>query len=244
MEWLKGIANLLAPYANVIAAFAAVLTAVVAIVALGSTARDSRDRSRPLVFAMFRESEHSDTSFELVVRNFGTSAARDLKVEFDPPFSDEARVDTLTDFVAKRYDNNIPLLPPGSELTNTWWGGGVSAGSNELTNRLSTPEEVVVKVSYKGNRFRRYSDDFKLHADTIKLRTHAVSSTSMPGRMKAIAESLKSIAAQTKATNSLVNDIGRRLLVQAGDSVNDDDPSIAKPRRVIQELLARLRPER
>lgn len=216
--WLKDVAHALGPYANVISAFAAVVTAVIAIVALSSTARDSRDRSRPLVFAMFREAEFSDSAFDLVIKNFGTSAARDLTVTFEPQLTAEDRKDELTDFVAKRYDAPIPLLPPGGELTNTWWGGGMSPnGGNELINRLSTPEEVAVTVSYKGNRLRRYSDTFQLSADTIKLRTYTVSSTSMPGRMKSITESLKSIATQTKATNSLIHDIGRRLTTKADE---------------------------
>lgn len=34
-----------------------------------------------------------------------------------------------------------------------------------------------MKVTYKGNRIRRYRDEFALSADTIKLKTHTVSST-------------------------------------------------------------------
>jgi hypothetical protein len=219
LELLDQLADLLDPYVGVITALATVLTAAVAIVALGSTARDSRDRSRPLVFAMFREAEHSDTSFDLVVKNYGASGARDLVVKFDPPFTAEQRTDELTNFVARRYDQIIPILPPEGELTNTWWGGGMSPGAgNELTNRLSTPDKVVVKISYKGNRFRRYSDDFRLTVDTIKFKTYSVSSTSIPGRVESIAASLKSIATQTKASNSLLHDIGRRMTEQSRET--------------------------
>jgi hypothetical protein len=240
LDWLDTLVDLLEPYTAVISAFATVATAVIAIVALGSTARDSRERSRPMIFAMFREAEHSDSSFELVVKNFGLSAARDLEVKFDPPLSKENREDELTDFVAKRYDNPIPLLPPGSELTNTWWGGGVGPGSgNELVNRLSTPDEVVVKVSYKGNRVRRYRDEFSLSADTIKLRTYTVSSTSMPGRMKTIAESMKTIAKQSTATNRLIHDIGRRLPVTIAE---DETRPTGKTRRSVRDMLKILRP--
>ncbi|MGO4300408.1 hypothetical protein [Leifsonia sp. RAF41] len=221
VEWLKGLAVALAPYANVIAAFAAVVTAIIAVIALGSTANDSRERSRPLVFAMFRQAEHSDTSFELVVRNYGASAARELSVTFDPPLSAEDRQETRTDFVARRYDRTIPLLPPGSELSNTWWGGRVAAGGNELVNGLNTPDEVTVSVRYKGNRIRYYSDQFALSADTMKLTTYSVSSTSMRGRMKTIAESLTSLATQTKGINGLIYDIGRRLVPDD----EEDDPA-------------------
>jgi hypothetical protein len=205
LEWLNWLTDLLSPYTAVISALATVATATIAVIALGSTSRDSRERSRPMIFAMFREAEHSDSSFELVVKNFGLSAARDVEVKFDPPLSQDDRKDELTDFVAKRYDKPIPLLPPGSELTNTWWGGGTAPDSgNELVNRLSTPDEVVVKVTYKGNRFLRYRDAFALTADTIKLKTYTVSSTSMPGRMKTIADSMTSLAKQSTATNRLI----------------------------------------
>lgn len=238
LDWL---ADLMDPYVGVISTFATVVTAIIAVVALGSTARDSRDRSRPLVFATFREAVHSDSSFELVVKNYGTSAARDLEVKFDPPFTAEHRGDELTNFVAKRYDDPIPLLPPGSELTNTWWGGGMTpGGGNELTNRLNTPDEVIVIVSYKGNRIRRYRDAFQLSADTIKLKTYSVSSTSMPGRVKLIAESLKSIATETKATNKLLRDIGRHPVTNDGDI--DEAPPSTKTRRNIRQVRAILRP--
>lgn len=72
LDWLV---SLLEGNAAVISALATVATAVIAVFALGSTARDSRERSRPMIFAMFREAEHSDSSFELVVKNFGLSAA-------------------------------------------------------------------------------------------------------------------------------------------------------------------------
>jgi hypothetical protein len=230
LELLDQLADLLDPYVGVITALATVLTAAVAIVALGSTARDSRDRSRPLVFATFRMAEHSDSSFELVVRNYGTSAALNLIVEFDPPFTDEQRTEVRTDFVAKRYDDPIPLLPPNGELSNTWWSGGMPPlGGDELVNTLNTPDKVGVKVSYKGNRFRRYRDEFQLTADTMKLITSSVSSTSVPGRIGSIAASLKSIAIQTTATNKLVHDIGRRMVEQP--RANSGGPSEPKRRR-------------
>lgn len=240
LDWFGQLADLLNPHVAVISALATVATALIAIVALGSTARDSRERSRPMIFAMFREAEHSDSSFELVIKNFGLSAARDLDVQFDPPLSGDDRMDELTDFVAKRYDKQIPLLPPGSELSNTWWGGGIApGGGNDLVNRLSTPDEVVVKVTYRGNRILRYRDEFALSADIIKLKTSTVSSTSVPGRMKSIADSMKTMATQSTATNRLIHEIGQLLNVAARDDKATQNP---KTRRGIRDVLAILRP--
>ena len=238
-ESLAPVLGALAPYTDFVSAFAAILTAVIAVVALASTARDSRERSRPLVTALFRMAEHSDTAFELVVRNYGTSAARDLQVVFDPTLTEEDRSDGLTDMVAKRYDSPIPLLPPGSELTNTWWRGK-NTGGNELVNGLNTPEEVQVNVSYKGNRIRRYRDTFQLHADTIKLTTYSVSSASTPGRMKTIADSLKTVATELKNTNRQLRDIGRRLPAEGSEDNDYRIPSVPKLPRCIRGLRTRL----
>lgn len=238
LEPLAPIVGALAPYTDFISAFAAIITAVIAVIALASTARDSRERSRPLVMALFRMAEHSDTAFELIIRNYGTSAARDLHVSFDPPLSEKDRADDLTDTVAKRYDATIALLPPGSELTNTWWRGK-NTGANELVNGLNTPEEVSVTVSYKGNRIRRYQDTFPLHADLIKLTTYSVSSTSTPGRMKTIAEALKAVAAELKLTNRQLREIGRRLPAEddSDDEANQTEEAPQSLRGVVDRLL-------
>lgn len=50
-------------------ALAAILTAAIAVIALSRTARDSHDRSRPVVLAYFRAAEHNDRAFDFVVRN-------------------------------------------------------------------------------------------------------------------------------------------------------------------------------
>lgn len=238
VEPLAPILAALAPYTDFISAFAAIITAVIAVIALASTARDSRDRSRPLVLAIFRVAEHSDTAFELVVRNYGASAARDLRVSFDPPLSEEDCKDGLTAMVAKRYDTAIALLPPGSELTNTWWRGKYT-GANELVNGLNTPEEVSVTVSYRGNRLRRYRDTFPLHADIIKLTTYSVSSTSTPGRMKTIAEALKTVAAELKLTNRQLQEIGRRLPAEevTGGELDQAEEAPGGLRGVVVRLL-------
>lgn len=239
-ESLAPLVGALAPYTDFISAFAAIITAVIAVVALASTARDSRDRSRPLVMAVFRMAEHSESAFELVVRNYGSSAARDLEVSFDPPLTADDRQEDLTNIVAKRYDEAIELLPPGSELSNTWWRGK-NTGGRELVNGLNTPEEVSVLVSYKGNRIRRYKDTFRLSADIIKLTTYSVSSTSAPGRMKTIAESMKSIANELKSTNRQLRDIGRRLPLESGDGDGRTISQHPRASRGVHGLFARLR---
>lgn len=213
--------------AGPLSALAAILTAVIAIVALTATARDSRERSRPVVMAMFRLAEHSDTSFDFVVRNYGPSAARDVEVKFDPPLDDEARKQSTTQALAERFDARIPLLPPEAEVSNVYWSGK-NDGSNKLVNKLRTPAKVTVTITYKGTRLRRYTEVVPLDADWMGLATHSVSSTSTPGRMKQIAESLKNIADETKSSRFLLRDIA--------EGVNPDQE--VSPREAPGELAS------
>ena len=105
----------------VIVPLATAVTAIIAIVALRSTASDSRERSRPMVLAFFRKSPHNESAFDIVVHNYGTSSASDIEVRFDPPFTAEQRNNHMVNALAQRYEKLVPLLPPGSEITNVWW---------------------------------------------------------------------------------------------------------------------------
>lgn len=67
-----------------LSALAAVVTAAIAVVALGHTASDSRDRSRPMMVAEFQLAVNNGAAIDLVVRNAGPSIARDVTVTFDP----------------------------------------------------------------------------------------------------------------------------------------------------------------
>src|SRR5674476_1568029 len=97
-----------------LAALAAVGTAAIAIVALRSTAADSRDRSRPYVLAELSLATDSDTSIDIVIRNAGLSVARNVHVRFDPVLvvpGDGRRY--VTEYTVRRYATPIPTLAPG-----------------------------------------------------------------------------------------------------------------------------------
>jgi hypothetical protein len=214
-EWL-------AAQAGPVAALATVLTAVIAVIALTSTARDSRDRSRPVVLALFRLAEHSDTAFDFVVRNYGQSAARKVKVDFKPDLDADARTQPTTKALAERFDARIPLLPPGAEVSNVYWSGK-NNGTNTLVNNLKTPDQVTVTITYKRNWLCRYKEVIPLDAEWMGLATHSVSSTSTPGRMKQMAESLGKIADETKASRLMLRDIAES--VATDDEAESDEPA-------------------
>jgi hypothetical protein len=129
--------------AGALAAIATVVTALIAWRALTATASDSRERSRPVVYAWFRVADHNDRAFDFAVRNYGQSAARDVKVTFDPPFSVEQRRERLAEIVAERWDKTMPFLPPGAEIKNLWWSSlSPSAEEKGARNALNTKREI------------------------------------------------------------------------------------------------------
>jgi hypothetical protein len=52
-----------------VTALATLVTALVAAAALGRSAIDSRERSRPMMVAEFRKAEHSNRTIDLVIYN-------------------------------------------------------------------------------------------------------------------------------------------------------------------------------
>lgn len=190
----------------VLVAIAALVTAIIAIFALRSTASDSRERSRPIVLAYFRLAPHNDSAFDLVLHNFGTSAACDITVKFSPEFGDESRKDGMVKSLAERYDKPIPLMPPGAEITNVWWSLDFAA-PGEGQNRHSTPDEATMTITYKGNRIRRYKEKVKLDTNWMKGDTSTVSSTSRPGIAKRNAEALKKIADEAVTIRRRLTDV-------------------------------------
>lgn len=166
--------------------------------------------------AHFRLAENSDTAFDFVVRNYGQSAARNVMVEFDPPLDDDRRRQVTTKYLAERYDKPIPLLPPTVEITNVYWSGTTTnAPVGKLVNNLKTPDRVTVTITYKAFWWFRYKEVIALDADWMGLQTTSESSSSMPGRMKTIADSLKTIATETTSS--------RRQLTEIADSLAKPD---------------------
>lgn len=181
-----------------LSALAAIVAGLVAVVALVRTVADSRERSRPMVIAEFQPGPNSDSTIDLVVRNVGLTVARDLVVRLDPsPVIPGEGGPYLTAYTLQRYAAPIAVLAPGQELRNIWWSGSVRGGSNDLENDEPTSDDVNVSVRYRGYGNARYADTYILHVDVVKLTTFAVSSTSLPGRLKTIDASLREVATAT-----------------------------------------------
>lgn len=173
---------------------AAVVTAVIAVAALRSTARDSRDRSRPVVVPEFVMAENSDSTIDLRLRNYGQTVADDLRVSFDPPLPQVLASERLvTRFLIQRYDRTIAHLSPGQEFRNIWWIGEAKGGEM-LRNVEPTPDRVRVTVTNRGTVRKPYRETYTLDVEDITLETYSTSSSSFPGRLESIDRSLKALS--------------------------------------------------
>ncbi|MBN8884050.1 MAG: hypothetical protein J0H73_17295, partial [Salana multivorans] len=88
---------------NAVTAVATVAAALVAVLALRSAARDSRERSRPDVVAEYRVEPRVHKVLTFVVRNVGPTAAKDVRVVFEPPIEEASASQALRQFVRDRY---------------------------------------------------------------------------------------------------------------------------------------------
>lgn len=171
----------------------AIATAIVAVLALRQTARDSADRSRPMVLAEFRRAVNSDRTVDLVIRNAGASMARDVHVTFDPvPVIPDDGGPYVTSVLLRRYERPVSVLTPGQELSNIWWSGREGDGT-KLVNAEPTPDTVTIGITYRGDRGKAYSESITLDVETITHTSYATSSTSFPGRMESITKSLAAV---------------------------------------------------
>ncbi|MEQ4518503.1 hypothetical protein ABLI39_03955 [Pseudarthrobacter sp. B907] len=177
-------------------------SAIIALRAILQAAKDSDHRTRPVVAAEFQLSRESDSSMDLVIRNYGLSMARDLSVTFDRPVTStsgdgEDKGGGIA--IRNRYEGRtFSVLSPGQEFRNTWWLGTSRAGHDRLVNHHDTPDEVIVTVAYSDLKGKRYSDPFTLHVDSFLFASSAVSSTSVRGRLGQISSALLGVKDNSK----------------------------------------------
>ncbi|MCV7090272.1 hypothetical protein [Mycobacterium interjectum] len=109
------------------AAWAAILLGVVALVLISRQLKLNRrlaaERTRPQV-AMFMEPHPADWHvIELVVRNFGQTAAYDIRFAFPNPLTVaeyENAADGYADVVELQLPRELPVLAPGQEWRMVW----------------------------------------------------------------------------------------------------------------------------
>lgn len=181
-----------------ISAVAAIATAIVAVIALVRTTNDSRDRTRPIVMAAFETEPDADRdSYSLVIRNMGPTSARDLEVNFEPDVPHDSG-DRLVEYIVERFASPMPVLAPGQAIRSLWASYVATSGA-ERTNRLATPHDVTVTLTYRGAGSKKYSETYPLLALTMTHNVSVVSSASTRGAINRIAASVEELAKSAKS---------------------------------------------
>lgn len=134
-------------HADAWSALAAWFTALVAVVASSfalSQVREAKklrtEQAQPYVVAYMDFSADSPESVDLVIRNFGTTVARDVRLSSSPPLT-RALSPTRKPEEVWIFDC-LPVLVPGQEW-RTWWDTGFARSNNTIPNRY----EVTVSYS-------------------------------------------------------------------------------------------------
>jgi hypothetical protein len=149
-----------------------------------------------MVAAEFRDALPSRGTLYLVIRNYGPSVAKNVRVSFDPeipdPAPDSAR-ESMVPFLKSRYARAIPTLTPGTELRNVYYVGEPKDG--HFVNSEPTPGRVTVSISCESaDGKQKYTDSFDLDVELMQGETWVTSSLSMDSQVKEIRGSLKDIS--------------------------------------------------
>lgn len=121
---------------------------------VGEMRRTREAESAPYVTASL-ETPHGDDTVSLVVRNHGRTAARDVRVQIDPPIANVFE----TDHVAPDFLRGpVPFLPPGREMRTELW-----SHSHAFDERKGLAQSYTARVAWADARSgKRYDETYPL----------------------------------------------------------------------------------
>lgn len=241
-----------------LALLVATASAMAALIALYRTARDSADRSRPMVTAEFERAKDSSSAFDLVIRNYGQTIARNLTVSFDGPLDVEGANDwDVGRIIEKRYiGKTFHSFSPGQEFRNVYYCRKEVPGQRRATNLYETPESVRVTLHSEDSKGRSYDDYFDLESDALLLTTESISSNSQRRLLEYASESLKKIAANSQKISAHFDsedsgwgkirpeDLESQYELFRRVGFGEEDGIPARPQNRIQSVLGKLRRRR
>jgi hypothetical protein len=90
-----GIWNWLSYNAGVVEAIATAVAAVVAVIGIAVAVADAKNRNAPVVIPLFRRAPDNYFAIDFVVRNFGQTPVRKVKLFFNPTISADESDETM-----------------------------------------------------------------------------------------------------------------------------------------------------
>lgn len=204
-----------------IGGLAAIAAAVVAVFTLLRAGLDSASRTRPYVVVELDLPEYRYKRLDLVVRNAGPTAARDVSITFDPPFETSKRQSRLAPYVAERYAEPLPVLGPGQELRSILAVDPTDDAKSDL------PARLTARVAYRSPWWRRrYSDTFELRRVIYEQQVFSEPSDSERNSLKKIRESLEAISQNERKLLRQVRDMQESIVAALG-SIGPAQPAVA-----------------
>lgn len=164
VEWLASSAGL-AEWGLLIVASATALFAVVQL-------RDSRElrfqQARPYVAAGIRRVDHGIV--ELYVKNFGKTAAHNVRFDSDP------KLESVTDAEAFKVFDTLPTLVPSEEWSTIW---EIHAYERAKDGSFSNRYDVTISYTVNDGRSKRslvdkFVLDWEPHLATTYLTEHSI----------------------------------------------------------------------
>lgn len=195
-DWVLANGPGISAVAAALGAGAAIVAAIIGLRSLLRAARDSRDRSRPVMIAQLDRHPDSDMHLRLTIENVGASLARDVQVTFDPELPDTSTPQwRYGAYFRRMFADSIRTFGPGQELSNPWW----------THQDVAAPDTCTVSFRYRDAQGRAYSDEFVIAIAPYRELLTVTSSGSLLGRITALASEAK---AQTMAQQAIASRLG------------------------------------
>lgn len=148
-----------------ITAIAALLTAAIAGAAAYFALKQlrqgrelSEEQARPYLVAFIDESEADRQILDFVIRNIGSTAARDIRVQIDPPYVRAKEFESHEFMGATFIREATSILPPGAELRTL-----LDTTSDLFKAGESVGLPFTVGLSYRDRNDREISEDYILN---------------------------------------------------------------------------------
>lgn len=183
---------------------------------LHSAAQDSREKARPVIVPRLAINRWG-TRADLIVRNYGPSAAFDVNVELPSDLVDRASgmpatTDYLT-FLTKKYGQSVPVWAPGQEERDTY-----TLGQEAPNPKEEALPPLSVTISYSGADYQPRWWQFKRKgkpqfSDTYELSLHHLIWTLVPSSSRDLDKQMQAL---TKSVDKLVQAQQRTAAALAG----------------------------
>ncbi len=122
-------------------------------------------QTRPYVIAYIHPNSTAHTILDFVIANVGKTAARNVRLVFEPPLSDTSGpAASFSNAHWAAFESGLPLLAPGQQLSCLW-----AQATIVFDDKTTAVKKHVVSISYSGGlpADSAYVDEYVLDAEAF-----------------------------------------------------------------------------